>query len=338
MSGADTLAGRLRALRQSHWAAPVTQPVLGQVLGVKPPTISSWERADGPAVPADERIQQYARFFATHRSVEQSRLLTDDELTAEERALRDELLDELRQLRAAAVGAGPQPGPEPDPWQFADGAPIRIICGQLDERPPTASGANRNYMALSAYTDQDALVELFGHLRAQNPRSDVQFELAGRLEGDDLHAHLVLLGHMARRQTDLRHWLPEEIQVRQVSEDGIPGEVFEIGERGSGPRFRPSFSRDQKRVVEDVGLLARAPSPLDSSRTLTLISGVFTRGVYGAVRSLTDHELRLDNARYLRERFGDAPTYGLLMRVLVAEHAVGTPKLRDAHVRLHEFP
>jgi hypothetical protein len=90
-------------------------------------------------------------------------------------------------------------------------------------------------------------------------------------------------------------------------------------------------------VVEDVGLFLRTANPHYSTRTLTVCSGVFTRGVYGAVRCLTDRGLRGENSEYLRRRFADVETFGLLMRVQVADHAVPTPDLRVEKNRLFEF-
>lgn len=341
-SATARLAARLRELRLSHWDDPVTQPVLGSLLGVKPPTISSWEKPDGSAIPTVDRLRRYALLFATRRSLEADQLLQDDELTSAERATRDALLDDLLELRTAALEEAGEPTVElRNPWFFPDGAAVRIICGRLAQRPDLASGSHRNYMALTAYADQDALIELFGHLRAMNPTSDVGFELARRLEDDDLHAHLVVLGNLARTQHNLLNWLPQDLPVTQVADPEWPdGEVFEVTRSdGVVERYGPKFVRRGRvtQLVEDVGFFARTSSPLDAARTLTFCSGVYTRGVYGAVRCFTDRNLMAANARYLQHRFGDAPTFGFLARVRVIDHAIGTPKLEDEQVRVHEF-
>ena len=67
--------------------------------------------------------------------------------------------------------------------------------------------------------------------------------------------------------------------------------------------FWPKWKNNEpKALAEDVGLLARVPNPLNSSRTLTICNGVHSRGVYGAVRSLTDTHLRDANERYILPR------------------------------------
>jgi hypothetical protein len=343
---AAQLARRLRALRLHHWKEAVRQPQLGKVLGVGASSVSSWEKVEAPKVPPEARLRDYARFFASHRSLDSHppRLLRDEELTDEERSLESSLFEELRSLRAAAVGELDQSaGSVPRSWwHFPDAGPVRILCGALSDkdRPPFASIKNHNYMVLTAYADLDALVELFGHIRAENPASDIRFELADRFQTDDLKAHLVLLGNIARMQGEGRILPAGSIPVQQVPDDQLDGEIFEV--IGSEPpqRFRPRLVGDdpQGAVVEDVGLLLRTPNPHHSTRSVTICSGVFTRGVYGAVRCLTDAGLREENLDYLRGRFSEAETFGLLMRVQVADHVVPTPDLRIDDNRLYEFP
>jgi transcriptional regulator with XRE-family HTH domain len=336
MSSPTPLSNRLRDLRTDHFGAPVTQKVLSVALGVSAPMISSWET--GGAVPTKERLEDIARFFATSRSVDECRLLEDDELTDEESVEREKLLAHLMTLRpndpldpAARPAAA-----DVDFWRFPDGGPVRIICGQRENLPPEADGRHRNYMALTSYADLDALVELFGHVRAQNPTSDVRFARPGLLRDDDLHAHLAFVGNMATIKSAVQGWLPlpvTQIEVPDVDE----GEIFEVVDDGVVERFGPTLA-DDGIVTEDVGFLARMPSPTDPDRTLTICSGVFTRGVYGAVRCLTDQRVARINNAYLRSRFSDVPTFGVLMRVRVVRQLMSTPRLDDRRLRLFEFP
>jgi hypothetical protein len=120
-----------------------------------------------------------------------------------------------------------------------------------------------------------------------------------------------------------------------VSVDEIEdGEVFEV----DGERYYPKFAEDGQLVTQDVGLLARIPNPFDPARTLTMCSGVFTRGVYGAVRCMTDGEFYAQNGDYLAGRFGDARRFAIVMRVAVIDHATATPDLANIGNRLYEFP
>jgi hypothetical protein len=316
--------------------------MLGKALGVGASSISTWESATSPKLPAHPRLDEYATFFATSRSVEGTpRLLSENELTDGERAERDKLARELYRLLAMASGeAGPlESGALPSPWHFSDGGPVRIVCGKLPaaELLPYASAADHNYMQLSAYADLDAMVELFGHIRMLNPNSDVRYELAPRLADDDMQAHLVLLGGVGLNEATRLITQQVGLPTRQVPAPEIAdGEVFEV-DGDPVTYFGPSFVDDPPRLVEDVGLFVRTPNPANVSRTLTICSGVFTRGVYGAVRCLTDSPARFGNYEYLASRFGSARTFGLLMKVQVFDHATATPDLTNPDNRLHEW-
>jgi transcriptional regulator with XRE-family HTH domain len=339
VSSPSHLPSRLRDLRANSFRTPVIQKVLATALGVSPPTISSWE--NGTAIPPEDRLEDLARFFATPRSATEERLLDAADLTPQENVARERLLAELLALRPhdPADPAGRPGVEEPDFWRFADGGPVRIVCGQRDDPPPEADGSHRNYMSLASYADLDSLVELFGHLRSRNPDADVRFVRPGLLRDDDLHAHLVFLGNMAAIQAAIEGWLPG-LPVRQVKVPEVEeGEMFEVRERGGAvKRYGPVLAGDPATVIEDVGFLARMPSPTDPDRTLTICSGVYTRGVFAAVRCLTDQRVAQVNYTYLRSHFREAPLFGVLMRVLVRQRLVSTPRLDDERARLFEFP
>ena len=66
------------------------------------PLVSSWESQKNPKVPPAARLQDIATFFASSRSFDGqvARLLNPDEMTVQEQAARDELLQELTRLRS----------------------------------------------------------------------------------------------------------------------------------------------------------------------------------------------------------------------------------------------
>jgi transcriptional regulator with XRE-family HTH domain len=339
-----TLAERLRDLRLTRWPGrSVQQQELAKALGVGNTSVSMWERRANPTVPPPGRLADIATFYATRRSLanDTPRLLSG-ELTTDEQAECDRLLAELTALRAAATSTAPGPT-EWNPWRFPDGGQIRLVCGALppSHRSTYADEDDHNFMALSAYADLDALVDLYGHLRAENPRSDIQYRLVSELTAEDLRSHLVVLGNLAWLQ-DRRSVLGNVgVPVRQVRQDSLDGEVFEVVRTAGAEAelLTPTFARTEgdRVLVEDIGLIVRRPSPLVGNRTLSLCSGVFTRGVLGAVRALTDRGVREANLGWLADRFRTATTYGLLFRVRVHGRHVVTPELADPRCRLLEF-
>jgi len=344
------LARRLRELREERWPGRVTQLMLARAFGggkaLAVSTISTWESASAPGTPPEHRLRAYATFFATERSLAGGgRLLPDDELSAAERAERDALFKELLSLRAASSGdqEGLGSGLARRTWRFSDGAPVRLVCGEMPEteRHRWASPSELNHTDLFSYADLDALVELFGHVRAENPANDVRFQRAADLAADDLSGHVVLLGGIWWNPAV--RWFTRyiELPIKQVNDPDIKdGEVFEVTQDRRRRRFLPVVAEDDPAagLLEDVGLFARMPNPVNAARTLTICGGVYSRGVVGSVRSLTDAQLRGRNEAYLASRFANTAQFGLLMRVPVLGGRTATPDLTIEHARLFEWP
>lgn len=382
--GDAALGRRLRELReQAKW----TQRAVGDALGGERPLsaglISSWE--SGKAVPSRRWITRYAEVFAGPEG-RGAPDLTIEELEDELNALREDMRAAVRdasQLRAV-TGEGAEPVDALGSfWRFSDGLPVRIIGTVMYEDVLAGLGyANRwhpNYIDSLRNADMDAASELFGHLRATNPTSDVRFLTTEMLQSDDLTGHVVVLGgaeatggwgskdrgleeqrkssshplawFIRRLSLPVHARLPEggdreydTLFVVKVDEHGVPdyeGEREEI--------YRPTFLRDRSvhgdqrlriagfpQLEYDLGLLARQANPMNLQATVTLCSGIFSRGTYGAVRTLTDVKLRESNEHYLHETFsGDE--FWLLMRVPVLPGPQGadtiTPDLtREYHV------
>src|SRR5829696_282431 len=338
--GPGALARRLRDLRHQWPGSRVTQTALADALGTSNALVSSWESTRNPAAPSELWLQAYATLFATRRSLQggQLRVLEDDELSPVELAVRDQLHAELVALRDAAVGTGEataddhEPAASPSSWHFPDGGPIRLVCGRLPDkhRGDYASETSYNYTELYNYADADAMVELFGHLRMVNPDSDVRFLLAENMQSDDLGAHMVLIGGLAWNPAARVYAKLAGLPVRQVEDDGVEdGDVFEIEREGRTRRFLPTFLEGDPALglIEDVALFARMRNPSYPQRTLTICNGVFSRGVYGAVRTLTDERVRQANEDYAARRFAGCSEFGLLLRVPVLGGATSTPDL-----------
>ena len=369
----QVLARRLRALREQRWAGrKVNQSQLADALGgdgnrsVSVPLISSWESQTNPKVPPAARLQDIATFFASPRSFDgqAGRLLSPDEMTEQERAAREELLEELARLRSDALNAAASPRSpaiipsagrditqslDAGPYRFTDGNPVNIICAQLpreqlDRMKPYSDPSDPDFIAMYRYTDLDALFELHGHLRAANPTTQVNLRLAHELQPDDYTgAHVVALGGVDWNQTTSRVLERLQLPVRQVSrldEDEPGGAHFEVtGEDGRPVIHRPWLDESGGRSIlrEDVALFARAPSPFNRKRYVTICNGMFGSGTYGAVRALTDALFRDRNAEYLRVTFGDSDAFCILSRVTMENGKALTPDWTLPETRLFEW-
>lgn len=338
------LARTLRELRESEWPdTDLTQAQLAKALSadsrVAPATLSSWESLTNPKTPTPSRLSSYARFFATKRSLEGGpHLIPEDELDAEEqeryRELEEHLLGLLR-----ADGAEQR-----STFSFTEGS-ITIICPEAPEEElgPLADKSNPNFNRLQQFADLDALLEMWGHVRAENPGREVRIRLPAEVVADDFAAHVILIGGIAWNRVTRRFQAAiSQVPITQVAVDGLEtGDIFTVKDEKGERKFFPEweeFPGDERALTEDVALLARLRNPFQSSRTLTICNGIHSRGVLGAVRCLTDKtaSAREANERYLAERFSDG-WFALLARVPVLGSETLTPDLQNPYTRLYEW-
>lgn len=348
------LAFRLRQLRLEHWqGSRLTQAALARALGgtepLAPATVASWENKTQPKLPPRERLDAYAQFFATRRSAKGAKpvLVPVDSFDADEREEYDKLRGELLELHAAASGTnrGGETAPAPRSWLFDDDGPMTIICAPLPdaEMPEMANRENPNYTELLSFADLDAMVELLGHARSENPGMDVFFKSTPTVTADDLTGHVAIIGGVGLNDIALRFLqdFPElrRLPVSQREDNDVDphGEYFVTEIDG---KEQPHLSRwsnpEFSGLLEDVGLLVRMQNPLNSGRTLTMCNGIHSRGVYGAVRSLTDKRLRESNERYIAKNL-PGNHFGVLMRVQVIEGQTMTPDFSNPRTILHQW-
>jgi transcriptional regulator with XRE-family HTH domain len=358
------LAQRLRGLRKDR---KITQPQLARALGdsepLSVPLISSWESQTNPRVPPPARLEGYAAVFATSRSFDGGapRRLSPDEMTDEERRAMTELRQELMHLRSDAMRAGVsdldtvavKPVSEAEkslssgPWRYADGNTITIVCARwpahMLAKMPYTTVDDPDFIELLTYSELDALFELHGHLRAANPGNQVNLRTPDNVVPDDYTSHLISLGGVDWNLITSAAMQRLPLPVQQIADWDTPGEqYFQVEENGEIFKHKPvleeAATHPKGILLEDVALFARAVSPFNRKRTVTICNGMYGRGTYGAVRALTDARFRDRNSEYLRTRFGDSETYCILTRVPIVNGATLTPDWTTGDYTLFEWP
>jgi len=368
-SARDRLALRLKSLRRDTWAGiNVTQRQVADAFGASPPLVSSWENLRGRVIPPPERLVDYARFFATRRSLDgdTATLLDPNDLTEDEEDQRQKLAAELLALRTEAVGSH-QPSDEgraPSSfWRFAEGERVRISGSQLppeDIGVPYANPWHPNYIRNLRNGDIDATIELYGHIRAENPAADVRYGTSLDLRSNkDLQNHVVLLGggdvtfaNVQRPATTFERFrrlleLPVHFEFISdgepqfdmqavVSVDSLGRPSFSGSHRKIfAPRWMPDESDPQARALtregfpqleSDVALIARMPNPMNATVTVTICAGIFSRGTYGAARVFTDPTVREQNEKFVEDAF-DPTNFWLLVTVPVFQGTDGSETL-----------
>ena len=365
------LTRRLRELRESEWPGHVlTQAQLAAAFSsenrVAPATLSSWESATNPKTPTEARITEYARFFCTKQSLEGGpHLVPEDQLTQAELHRFQELETELLTL------LHPEDRNVRHSFQF-DAGPVVVICPDLPAkaRGPLANESDINFTKMQQYGDLDALIELYGHLCAENPTLDVLHRLASEAESDDLSSHVIVLGGVGWNEIT-RHIQRaiSHVPIRQVAvDDLVGGDIFYVRDSEVVKSFYPKYEelpdrkdretkdrdgkdraskedndedrddtdRDDREFIADVGYLARLRNPFKVDRTLTICNGIHSRGVLGAVRCLTDVRIREENEKFLANRFPSGE-FAVLLGVPVVGNKTMTPDLQNPESLLYEW-
>ncbi|MGH8791299.1 MAG: helix-turn-helix domain-containing protein [Stackebrandtia sp.] len=340
------LAHKLRDLRRhGRPNVSLTQRELADVFGVRDSLISGWENPDGRVLPPKERLDAYARFFATRRSAD--RLLDPPDLTQDERRKFEELKAELFGLRQSAVSRSePVPAASPTttvlggPWHFGDAKPVTVVCPELPSRlvaqAKSPDDEDRLYGRLYSFADLDSLVALYGHICAANPAAEALLRKDRELSRDDFTNHLVLLAGVdwirSPRIKRLHRSLPMQQFSHGSGDSWAAGFAPSIrnGDDGTYPAHEeesvcPEYDDETGTLISDVGLFLRMPNPFNRKRTFTWCSAVDGRGVLGAVRALTDTRFRDRNAQYLKDRFGDAKRVSFLFRIDILDDEPLTP-------------
>jgi hypothetical protein len=300
-------------------------------------TLSSWESTTKPKKPSALKLRVYARFFCTQRSLEgEPHLIPEDELKPDElercRKLESELLELLH----------PEDHRVRRTFEF-DVGPVIVICpdAPTEVQGSLAKEDDPNFTKLQKYADLDALIELYGHLRAENPALDVFHRLASEVKNDDLSTHVIVLGGIGWNEITLTiQSAISQVPITQAPVDDLKdGDIFRVETTDGVKPFYPEYKKlgEVKKLVADVGYLARLGNPFMVSRTLTICNGIFSHGVYGAVRCLTDSKVREENEKYLANRFRDGE-FAMLLRIPVVKNETVSPDLQNPDTRRYEWP
>jgi transcriptional regulator with XRE-family HTH domain len=357
------LGGRMRELRSG---VGLTQRKLSDALGsLSPSLISSWER--GTAVPSERWLAAFARIIA-----DRDTSIDGAELEAELLSLRAAAPTTTVSRPASAPAARRLRGF----WAFTDDRPdplpIRVIGTPMFprwlERIDYADPWHPNYIHSLRNADMDATITVIRRIDAANPDHDVRYLTQDEMKDDDLTGHVVLLGGVdVSLSSGNAGGAADSILASFLKEAKVP--VFSRLRAGADPEFDAEFvvttdasgrparggkseevyaaefvTESGKRVLEhgfprlehDVGLLLRQANPRNPAATLTICSGIFSRGTYGAVRMFTDRQMRERNETILHEKY-DPSRFWVLIKVPVAPTYAGRGGLTTVtpHLDVH---
>lgn len=299
------------------------------------------EKAPQGMADAVRELDHYGRVQEALRVVKEAAQQVYDEAPAEQRSLGEDVDGPARYLAVLSD----------------------TLANIQDSGVQYANRWHPNAIASLWNADMDAAAELAQHVLGENPGADVQIVLDTEVEARHLTAgHIVVLGqgdslltHGRGRATSLRAaagsmaYLSGRLELPVYTDLATGGDpeyegrfIVESDEEGVPKRggarrdeYAPRFvhqqgerllDHGQPRLEYDVALLTRTTNPFNQGATLTMCTGVFSRGTYGAVRALTDPTLRSRNEQFLHERFG-RNAFWLLLHVPVLSTINGAQTL-----------
>ena len=184
------------------------------------------------------------------------------DLTADELSRMEELKHELLDLRdrAAFRSEATSSGQPKSMWHFPDGSPITLVCSRLPSelQPPQAYHKYINYVRFAELADLDALIEIYGAIKAYNPTSEVYIRASAGLDSAPCHE-----SSGAHRRKDLGGCDPivcsRIFPIPIESED--PGKRGVIAIRNSnGEKKEFAYTLVNGNVVEDADSTQRGES------------------------------------------------------------------------------
>jgi hypothetical protein len=187
-------------------------------------------------MPSEDRLREYALLFSSGGSGNREPVLRDREsLTADERRAMEALETDLRALRdLALVGVQESLATESVEsfWAFHDGRPIVIIGSEQPPEVlagvPEADKHHPDFVEFMHYADADAVVEIFGQIRADNPTSDVRCLLPPAVRNNEhLTHHVVVIGGAAVNR--YAEWFAQVSEVPAPFRSSAPASLLDPG-------------------------------------------------------------------------------------------------------------
>lgn len=222
-------------------------------------------------------------------------------------------------------------------WGFGEFDVATVVCSELDEAEERQHPEPWEFIYLSKYGDQDALIEALTTIHELYPTVHVSYmtgtELWEQRENDALAGNLVLVGgpDYNRMTRALERYCPFE-----YSEAGGDNNISIRLKRG-GQKFTPRRTETSPEEYLDYGFFVSRRNPYNLQKRLVIVGGCHTRGVYGAIRAF--RFLRRDkdpiaesNCRTVALKVGPNADFFALFEVRGYGKTIPTPKVNPAWV------
>lgn len=212
---------------------------------------------------------------------------------------------------------------------------IYIVCSQLDESELRQQPEPEEFLYLSKYGDIDAFFEVLTSLGKVFPRLNAKFctgQEFGKFNENQYATNLLLIGGPDYNEITrfFMQYTPFEFITRR-------GQAL-LNDKKNNRVFKSAYCKEQGlRKVTDYGFFLKMPNPLNHNKTLIMINGIHTYGVYGAAKcflSQDEHEINLTmrNCKDIIDRLGKAPNFAVILEVQSINNIVAIPSINPEYV------
>ncbi|MHC4155074.1 MAG: hypothetical protein ACYST6_09155 [Planctomycetota bacterium] len=217
-------------------------------------------------------------------------------------------------------------------WGLANEA-VYVVCSELDRSKKRQQPEPGEFLYLGKYGDLDALFEVLVSLNRLFPNLSPKFCTGDEFEnltGNPYAENLILIGgpdynKVVRELMDLTPFEFEEREGDTVLVDKRTKESYESKRNAEG------------RIVTDYGFFLKMQNPHNADKKVVMLNGIHTYGVYGAAKcflSQDEHEVGIApaNCAAVLDRFGDDPTFAVVLEVRTMGNKVGTPRVEKTRL------
>jgi hypothetical protein len=189
-------------------------------------------------------------------------------------------------------------------WGELNNSSIDLVCSEIpdQEKPDFASPTHINYLRYAKFADLDSLVYLKSAFTKYYPGSHIRHFTHSEYVNRDAKIQIVIGGPTWNTKTrEILSRFPCYFDRCQDSDyDSVTIEFNELEEYEFRPKIEGELNGREGRMLSDVSLYGRINVSQD--RSVYLVAGCTTYGVYGASQCLLEEDVAAQNAEYLSDK------------------------------------
>lgn len=208
-------------------------------------------------------------------------------------------------------------------FQMQDCKMVNIVCPEIPEhlRSKYSIKQKKDFLHKLKFGDIDSLNIISLHIARQYPNLEIKEQICSEVSEEIYKDDLICIGGPGWNTLtrDIISSFSIPIEYGDYS-DGV--EDFYIKNKITGKVYRSTFS-EENRIIGDIGIFVKLPSPVNLNKNIYLLNGIQTYGVYGVALSFCEEEIKNRNIEMLDDILGEAcESYIIIFEFAIFENMV----------------